>query len=92
MNKELGSYGSKNKEFSSGITEDFARILKQMRSEKKLTQHDLKDRSGISLRMISDMERGIRQPSLITLFKLAKGFNMPVLSFMKRLLNKMGEK
>ena len=91
MENRLGSYGSKNNDFSSGITEDFARILKEIRAEKKLTQHELTDRSGLSLRMISDMERGIRQPSLITLFKLAKGFDMPVLAFMKRLLSEMGE-
>jgi DNA-binding XRE family transcriptional regulator len=92
LNNKLGSYGSKNNEFSSGITKDFARILKEIRFEKKLTQHDLTNRSGISLRMISDMERGIRQPSLITLFKLAKGFDMPVFTFMKRLLKDMGER
>lgn len=92
MNNGLSSYESKKNGFSSGITEDFARILKEIRSEKKLTQHDLTDRSGISLRMISDMERGIRQPTLITLFKLAKGFDMPVLTFMRRLLKDIREK
>ena len=77
---------------NSQITEDFGRVLKNLRTEKKLTQHDLTDRSGLSLRMISDMERGIRQPSLITLYKLARGLDMPVLEFMERIVRSSNNK
>ena len=35
-------------------------VLKQLRSAAGLTQEELADRSGISTRTVSDLERGIR--------------------------------
>ena len=89
MDESLNSNAEKP---NSQITEDFARVLKTLRKEKKLTQHDLTDRSGLSLRMISDLERGVRQPSLVTLYKLAKGLDMPVLEFMERIVKSKDQK
>ncbi len=71
---------------SRNITEDFAKTLKHIRAEKNYTQHDLSENSGLSLRMISDLERGIRQPSLITLYKLAKGLDIPLPQLIEKFL------
>lgn len=79
-----------NKKYSP-ITQQFAIILKRLREENNMTQHELVNSSGLSLRMISDMERGIRQPTLITLFKLSKGLNISILALIERLLKEMGE-
>ena len=75
----------------SKITQDFAKTLKNVRVEKSYTQHDLSERSGLSLRMISDLERGIRQPSLITLYKLAKGLGIPLLQLIEKFLKERGQ-
>ncbi len=75
----------------NSITADFAKTLKRIREKKRLTQHDLEDNSGLSLRMISDLERGIRQPTLKTLFKLSKGLNMNLLAFIEQVQKDMGE-
>jgi len=71
------------------INQNFATTLKVLRKEKGLTQHNLREKSGLSLRMISDLECGIRQPTLGTLFKLAKGLNISMSELIERLLKEM---
>lgn len=80
-----------NSEFSH-IPKKFGRVLANLRKEQDMTQHDLQERSGLSLRMISDMERGQIQPSLITLFKLAKGLGFDVSDLIESLLKHLGGK
>ncbi len=70
----------------ANIPQEFGKVLTTLRKEREMTQHDLADNSGLSLRMISDMERGIIQPSLITLFKLAKGLKISPTDLMERLV------
>jgi tetratricopeptide (TPR) repeat protein/transcriptional regulator with XRE-family HTH domain len=41
--------------------EEFAGLLKRLRTEARLTQEDLAARSGVSTRSISDLERGINR-------------------------------
>ena len=84
---------NENKNVSSKrIRKAFAKTLKDLRFEKGLTQHDLEERSGLSLRMISDLERGVTQPSLVTLFKLTKGLDISLMKLSERLINEMGKK
>lgn len=73
-------YGSGKDRIPLDVMKAFAQTLKRLRIERDLTQHDLVDRSGVSLRMISDMERGMKQPTLSTLIRLARGFDI---SFMR---------
>ena len=83
--KSESNPSQKGDEKYARVIQHFACLLKRLRSEKGLTQHDLCDRSGLSLRTISDMESGIRQPTLITLFKLAEGLDIEVLTLLGRL-------
>lgn len=41
--------------------EDFARLLRRLRTEARLTQEDLAEASGVATRSISDLERGINR-------------------------------
>ncbi|XOV91539.1 MAG: helix-turn-helix domain-containing protein [Bacteroidota bacterium] len=68
------------------IPKEFGKVLVRLRKEREMTQHNLADSSGLSLRMISDMERGLIQPSLITLFKLAKGFKISPPNLIEKLV------
>ncbi|MEQ9218934.1 MAG: helix-turn-helix transcriptional regulator [Cyclobacteriaceae bacterium] len=83
------SSDKKEKSEFSHIPKEFGKVLSTLRKEKEMTQHDLVESSGLSLRMISDLERGFLQPSLITLFKLAKGLNISPLDLIKRLLESL---
>ena len=50
--------------------------LLQAREEAKLTQKDLAEKTGIYQADISKIERGIGNPSLLTLKRLADGLDM----------------
>lgn len=54
----------------------FGEILQVLRKEKKLTQEELAFRSGLDRTYISLMERGLRVPTLATLFKLSRALNV----------------
>lgn len=38
-----------------------------------MTQEQLSERSGLSQQYISDLERGLRNPTVVTLYELAQG-------------------
>ena len=59
--------------------------LLHAREEAKLTQKDLAEKTGIYQADISKIERGIGNPSLLTLKRLADGLDMDlILDFSKR--------
>ena len=74
------------------VKKNFAATLKTIRKEKSLSQSDLVYKSGMSIRMISDLERGILQPSLVTLFKLSKGLDIGIQELIEKLLIEMNNK
>ncbi|MEQ1933354.1 MAG: helix-turn-helix transcriptional regulator [Fimbriimonadaceae bacterium] len=49
------------------VGRNFARL----RREKGLTQEQVQERSGLSQQYISDLERGRRNPTVVTLYELA---------------------
>lgn len=49
-----------------------------LRSKKKLTQEQLSERSGLDPSYISGIERGMRNPSFLSLARLAAGLEIPV--------------
>ncbi len=51
---------------------EFGKHLRRLRVEHKLTQEQLADRAGMHFTYIGQIERGLRNPSLINLRKLAK--------------------
>jgi len=54
------------------VGRNFARI----RREKGLTQEEVADRSGYSQQYLSSLERGHRNPTVITLFELAQALGV----------------
>jgi len=48
------------------------RNLARVRREKRLTQEQVAERSGISQQYISGLERGRRNPTIVTLYLLAQ--------------------
>lgn len=54
-------------------TGDFGTRLQQLRAVAGLTQAELADRAGLSVRGVSDLERGLRLPRATTLHRLATG-------------------
>jgi transcriptional regulator with XRE-family HTH domain len=58
--------------------EIFGRRLRQLRAERRLTQASLAAASGLIDTYISDMERGLKVPSLTTLLRLAAALECSV--------------
>jgi transcriptional regulator with XRE-family HTH domain len=46
--------------------------VKRLRQDKGLTQEQLSERSGFSQQYISDLERGRRNPTIVSLYELAQ--------------------
>ena len=58
------------------LAREFGRILKQARVERELSQEKLALESGLDRTFVSMLERGLRQPTLNTLFSLARTLKM----------------
>jgi len=64
---------SKEKNQSAVI---FGKIIKNLRLERELTQNNLADMINSERSHISDIERGIKSPSLPMIFRLAKALQI----------------
>lgn len=62
------------------VGENFARL----RREKGLTQEQVEARSGFSQQYLSGLERGQRNPTIITLYELAKSLDADVVELFRR--------
>jgi len=60
----------------------FAAVLRDAREAAGLTQEDLADRADVSVRFISFLETGKRQPSLSALAAVCRGLNVPMSSIL----------
>jgi transcriptional regulator with XRE-family HTH domain len=56
---------------SSHIAAAFGRVLRDQRDMRRLSQEGLALAAGVDRTFVSQMERGVRQPTLTTLWKLA---------------------
>ena len=69
----------------------FGQVLKELRTQAALSQEVLAHDSGLDRTYISLLERGLRQPSIETLFKLASSLQLSAASLIgkveERLLN-----
>lgn len=56
----------------------FNTAMQQQRQTQGLTQHELAERAGISLSMVSKIEQGTRTPSLVMMRSLAAALGIPL--------------
>jgi transcriptional regulator with XRE-family HTH domain len=52
------------------------RNFARLRRAKGLTQEAVEERSGFSQQYISDLERGLRNPTVVTLYELAQALDV----------------
>lgn len=55
----------------------FGQVVRQLRTEKGITQDALSVRSSLDRSFISQLECGAKQPSLVTIFQLARALDVP---------------
>lgn len=54
----------------------FGKHLRKLRQSKNLTQEELADRADMHFTYVGQIERGLRNPSLINLHKIAKALGI----------------
>lgn len=60
----------------------FAANLRKFREKKGYSQEELASRAGLDRTYVSGCERGVRNPSLISLEKLANAMDIPAKDFL----------
>ncbi len=65
-------------------------MLRELRGERQLSQEALADKSGLHLNHVSYLERGIKSPSLIAVFQLARALDVSVTSLVGRVEEELG--
>lgn len=53
----------------------FGAWVRELRQRKTLTQTDVAQRAGISLTYVSEIERGVRNPTLAVVVRLARALD-----------------
>lgn len=71
------------------IPKEFGKDLKKLRIDKGISQEAFALCCGIDRTFMSKMERGLRQPSLVSILKLAKGFSLKPSELMAITLDKL---
>ncbi len=62
---------------------ELGKIIKSKRESKGLTQMELAAKSGVDRNYVGMLERGERNPSYLSLLKIAKGLGIPVFKLIK---------
>ncbi|MBA3723950.1 MAG: helix-turn-helix transcriptional regulator [Candidatus Levybacteria bacterium] len=60
----------------SDIKVKFGNHLRKLREDRRLTQEELADKAGMHFTYIGQIERGLRNPSLVNLHKIAKALRI----------------
>ncbi len=60
------------------IGKTFGNRVRKIRMEQNISQEELGFRCGLSKNYISDVERGARNVSLVTIEKIARGLEIPI--------------
>lgn len=57
--------------------------VRRARAHKGLTQEEFAEKSGFSQQYISDLERGLRNPTVVTLFELAQALEIKPIELLR---------
>ena len=61
-----------------------ARSIEKLRSKRQMSMTEVAKRAGLSRTMVRFVERGIRNPTLATLLRLAHAFEIDVCEIIKK--------
>jgi transcriptional regulator with XRE-family HTH domain len=60
---------------ADGLVNSLSKVLERRRQELRMSQEDLSKKAGLSRTYLSDIERGLRNISVVTLHKLAEALS-----------------
>lgn len=59
--------------------------LRELRTERRLSQEGVAERAGIACKYVGEIERGETNPSVTILVRLARGLGVPVAELFRRI-------
>lgn len=65
------------------IDKAFAQVIRELRLSLALSQEALAHEVGIHRTYVSQLERGLKSPSLKTIFKISKALNVSIAEMMR---------
>ena len=71
-------------QFEDRVIRDFAIRLRELRTEKGLSQEKLAEEAGIHRTYLGGIELGLRNPSLRNLARIARALGVPVFELFAR--------
>ncbi|MEI6140103.1 MAG: helix-turn-helix transcriptional regulator [Mariniphaga sp.] len=74
------------------IVEIFGKVLRELRDENHISQEKLAEYCDLDRTYISLLERGLRQPTITTIFKLAKALNTTPSAFILKVESELNGK
>lgn len=67
------------------LQKQFGEHLKALRIKKNISQEEFAEKAGLDRTYISGLERGLRNPSLVILFRLADALDISISKLLKPL-------
>lgn len=67
----------------SKLSQDFGRHIRSIREKKGISQEKLGFDTGLDRTYVSGIERGVRNPSLNNIAKIAKGLGVPLIDLFR---------
>lgn len=71
------------------LAKTFGRVLQEARLQKGFTQEELAEKCGLDRTYISLLERGLRQPTLNSLFLISKNLDLTTSDLIKKVEDKL---
>jgi transcriptional regulator with XRE-family HTH domain len=72
------------------IVEIFGKVLRELREAKHISQEKLAEYCELDRTYISLLERGLRQPTITTLFKVAKALDIAPSELIEEVKKRLG--
>jgi transcriptional regulator with XRE-family HTH domain len=73
-----------DKKSQQAVCSQVAHILRREREKRRLSMNRVAERAGLSQQMVSYVERGMRNPTLETLLRMAAAIGIDVVKVLRR--------
>ena len=74
------------------IRTEIVRLLREERERRGLSKYEISQRSGVSQSMLSLVERGLRNPTMELMLRIADGIGIDLSSLIKKAQNTISKK
>jgi transcriptional regulator with XRE-family HTH domain len=81
-----------DKKSQEAVCSSVAKILRREREKRRLSMNAVAERAGLSQQMVSYVERGLRNPTLETVLRIAAAIEVDIVKVMREAVKMAGAK